>query len=293
MSYFIEVMLNGVLASAIYALIGLAFVIVYKASRVINFALGEFLMIAVRLVATGLYVFGLGLTGAIAFGCAGMVLLAVGFNRFVLRNLAGYRVITLIMVTIGLGVVLRALAVYVFAGVPGSIPLPISQAPIVIRGVLISPDELVAAALAAACVVAVGWFFQYSRTGVALRAIADDPQAAMLVGIDMNRHIAITWSLAGLIAVLAGTLGTFVTGGGFSMVLVSLKVFPIVMIGGLDSIVGVVLGAILVGLLESMAAAYLDPLISGFSFIASYLVLIVMLFVRPYGLFGEPDVERV
>jgi branched-chain amino acid transport system permease protein len=293
MAYFIEVTLNGVLAGAIYALIGLAFVVVYKASRVINFALGEFLMIAVRLVATGLYVLGLGLTGALAFGCAGMVLLAVGFNWLILRNLVGSRVVTLIMVTIGFGVVLRALVAYVFAGIPGALPLPISQEPIIIHGVLISPDELVAVVLATACVVAVSWFFHRSRTGVALRAMADDAQAAMLVGIDMNRHITLTWGLAGLIAVLAGTLGTFTTGGGFSMILVSLKVFPIVMIGGLDSIVGVVIGAMLVGLLENVAAAYLDPLISGFSLIASYLVLIVMLFVRPYGLFGEPDVERV
>lgn len=293
MTYFIEVMLNGVLAGAIYALIGLAFVIVYKASRVINFALGEFLMIAARLVATGLYVFGLGLTGAIAFGCAGMVLLAVGFNWLVLRHLVSSQVVTLIMVTIGFGVVLRALSAVIFAGVPGMIPLPLSQQPMIIRGVLVSPDELVATALATASVAAVGWFFHRSRTGVALRALADDPQAAMLVGIDLNRHITLTWGLAGLIAVLAGTLGTFVTGGGFSTVQVSLKVFPIVMIGGLDSLGGVVIGAILVGLLENMAAAYLDPLISGFSLIASYLVLIVMLFVRPYGLFGEPDVERV
>lgn len=293
MSYFIEVVLNGVLAGTIYALIGLAFVVVYKASRMINFALGEFLMIATRLVAAGLHVLGLGLAGAIAFGCAGMALLAVGFNRLILRNLVGHQLIALIMVTIGLGVVLRALAVYLFAGVPSSIPLPISQEPIIIRGVLISPDELVAAALAVACVAAVSWFFHRSRTGVALRAIADDPQAAMLVGIDINHHFAITWGIAGIIAVVAGTLGAFITGGGFSMVLVSLKVFPIVMIGGLDSIIGVVIGAILVGLLESMASAYLDPLISGFSLVASYLVLIVMLFVRPYGLFGRPDIERV
>ncbi len=285
--------MNGVLAGAIYALIGLAFVVVYKASRMINFALGEFLMIATRLVATGLHVLGLGLAGAIAFGCAGMALLAVGFNRLILRYLVGYQVIALIMVTIGLGVVLRALAVYVFAGVSSSIPLPISQEPIIIRGVLISPDELVAAALAAACVAAVSWFFHSSRTGVALRAIADDPQAAMLVGIDINHHFAITWGIAGIIAVVAGTLGTFITGGGFSMVLVSLKVFPIVIIGGLDSITGVIIGAVMVGLLESMASAYLDPLMNGFSFIASYLVLIVVLFVRPYGLFGRPDIERV
>ena len=148
--------------------------------------------------------------------------------------------------------------------------------------------------VALACVAAVSWFFSRSRTGIALRAIADDQQAAMAVGIDLNRHFALTWAMVGVLSVCAGTLWTVVAGGGFGMVLVGLKVFPIVIIGGLDSIPGTLAGAVVVGVLESLAAGYVDPLLGGgFSNVASYLVLIAMLFVRPYGMFGRPDVERV
>jgi branched-chain amino acid transport system permease protein len=292
--YCIELLINGALTGAIYALISLAFVVVYKASRMINFALGEWVMVASHLVASGLHVLGLGLFGAIGFGMAGMVGLAMGFNRLVLRRLVGRPVITLIMVTIGLGILLRALVVFVFTGIPGSITLPIPQEPLNIKGVLLSVDELVAAGIAIICIVMISWFFQRSRTGVALRAVADDQQAAMVVGIDINHHFAITWALAGIIAVIAGTLWTFISGGGFGLVLVGLKVFPIVFIGGLDSIPGVIIGAIFIGLLESVIAGYIDPIVGGgFSSIASYFVLITVLFIRPYGLFGGPDIERV
>jgi branched-chain amino acid transport system permease protein len=292
--YCIELLVNGALAGAIYALISLAFVVVYKASRMINFALGEWVMVASNLVASGLHVLGLGLFGAIGFGMAGMIGLAVGFNRLVLHRLVGRPVITLIMVTIGLGILLRALVVFVFTGIPGSITLPIPQEPLNIKGVLLSVDELVAAGIAIICIVMMSWFFQRSRTGVALRAVADDQQAAMVVGIDVNRHFAITWALAGIIAVIAGTLWTFISGGGFGLVLVGLKVFPIVFIGGLDSIPGVIIGALFIGLLESVMAGYIDPIVGGgFSSIASYFVLITVLVIRPYGLFGGPNIERV
>src|SRR5438093_1307255 len=155
-------------------------------------------------------------------------------------------------------------------------------------------DKLVAAAVAATCTAVVAWVVHGSRTGVALRAIADDQQAAMSAGIDLHRYFAITWALMGVVSVLAGTLWTLVAGGGLGIVLVGLKVFPIVIIGGLDSIPGTVVGALGVGVLESLAAGYLDPLLGGgFSNIASYLVLLAALFVRPYGLFGRPDVRRV
>src|SRR5438105_3983824 len=138
------------------------------------------------------------------------------------------------------------------------------------------------------------WVMLASRcVTFALRAIADDQQAAMSAGIDLHRHFAITWALVGVVSVLAGTLWTLVAGGGLGMVLVGLKVFPIVIIGGLDSIAGTIVGALAVGVLESLAAGYLDPpLGGGFSNIASYLVLLAALFVRPYGLFGRPDVRR-
>ena len=294
MGFFVALFVNGMLAGSLYALMALAFVVVYKATRMINFALGELVMFASRLAAAGLYGLGLGLVGAIGFGCAGMVVLAMGFNRLVLRHLVGSPLIALIMVTIGLGAVLRAAAFFLFQGIPAVLPLPIPREPLAIQGVLLSVDTLVAAVIALLCIAVVSWCFRHSRIGVALRAIADDQQAAMLVGINLHRYFAITWALMGLLCVVAGTLWTFIAGGAFGLVLVGLKVLPIVIIGGLDSLPGTILGALFVGMLESMAAGYLDPLLGGgFSTIAAYLVALVVLCMRPYGLCGKPDIERV
>jgi branched-chain amino acid transport system permease protein len=134
---------------------------------------------------------------------------------------------------------------------------------VAIQGVVLSLDELVAASIVLLCVAAVSWGLQRSRLGLAVRAMADDQQAAMLVGIDLHRSIALTWALMGLLCVVAGTLWTWMAGGGVGVVLVGLKVLPIVIIGGLDSLPGTLLGALVVGLLESLAAGYLDPLVGG------------------------------
>jgi branched-chain amino acid transport system permease protein len=155
-------------------------------------------------------------------------------------------------------------------------------------------DKLVAAGIALGCVALVSWIFQRSRIGVALRAIADDPQVATSVGIDIHRYFAITWIMVGILSVVGGTLWAITVGGGFGVVLVGLKVFPIVIVGGLDSILGTLLGAIFIGVLESLATGYVDPLLgAGFGSMVSYLVLIAVLFIRPYGLLGRPQIERV
>ena len=283
---------DGALAGAIYALVGLAFVVVYKACRIANFAVGEFVVLASRMVAAGFHALGLGLGGAVGVGCIGMAATAIAFNRLVLRRLAGQPVMTLIMVTIGLGALMRGATAIVFRAVP---PMPpVLLEPIVVAGVPISTDKLIAAVVAVACVAAVGAFFRASRTGLALRAIASNPQQAMGVGIDLHRHFAIAWAMVGVLSVVAGTLWTIATGGGFGLSLIGLKVFPIVIVGGLDSIIGTVVGAFFVGILESLAAGYVDPVVgSAFSQVAAYLVLVAVLFVRPYGLFGRPDIERI
>ena len=293
MLYFLELCINGAVAGALYALAALAFVVVYKATRVMNFALGELVMFAIGFVAAGLHVLGLGIVPAIAFGAAGMFALAAGFNRLVLHHLVGQSAIGMIMVTIGFGAVLRALAAFVFAGVPRDIDLPLARATVEVGGVLLSLDELVAAGLAAVLIAAVGWLFARTRRGISLRCIADDRQAALAMGIDVRAGFTFAWGLAGLIAVAAGVLWTYTTGGGFNMVLVGLKVFPIVIIGGLDSIAGVIVGALLVGWIESLAAGYLDPMLGGgFSHVTSFLLLIAMLLVRPAGLFGRGRIDR-
>jgi branched-chain amino acid transport system permease protein len=293
MTFLVALLIDGALTGAIYALIALSFVVVYKSSRMINFAVGECVTLASRLVAFGVHGLGLGLGGGVAVGCAGMVAVMVGFNEAVLRQLAGRPVIALIMITIGLAALLRGATSLLLGGVPAGI-VGVLPEPIVIGTVPIAVEKLVAALMAIACIAAVSLALQRSRTGVALRAIADDQQSAMAVGIDLHRYFGLTWALMGVISVLGGTLWTVVAGGGFGMALVGLKVFPIVIIGGLDSIGGTIVGAVLVGVLESLAAGYVDPVVGGgFSNIASYLILLTLLFVRPYGLFGRPDVRRV
>jgi branched-chain amino acid transport system permease protein len=189
---------------------------------------------------------------------------------------------------------MRGAGALIFRGIAPVIALPLPSEPLALYGVLVSTGKLAAALIAGVAIAAVSWFFRRSRTGLALQAIADDQQAALGVGIDLDRHFAVTWAVMGALCVLGGTLWTFVSGGGLGLVLVGLKVFPIVVVGGLDSIPGTIVGAVALGILEALAAGYLDPLVgAGFSTVASYVVLIAMLFARPHGLFGRPDVARV
>jgi len=285
---------DGALAGSIYALVALAFVVVYKASRMMNFAVGEWTMLGARTTAAASHTLGLGLAGAIAVGSAAMIGLALFFNRVVLRPLISRSLLSLIMLTIGVGMVMRASATVVFAGIPPRVASPFPIESFVVAGLPVSLDKIAAAAIATACIAALSWFFHGSRTGLALRAMASDQQVALAVGIDPHRHFAITWGLVGVLSVLAGTLWGFVSGGGFGIELLGFKVFPIVILGGLDSLPGTIIAAFAVGVLESVLAGYLDPIVGGgFSHVASYVVLIATLFVRPWGLFGRPDVERV
>lgn len=294
MLFFAALLVDGLLASAIYALVALAFVVVYKASGAINFALGELAMLGSRLVATGIHAMELGLAGAIGSASAGMVVVALAFNRLVLRHMVGRPLISLIMVTLGLGALIRGAAPLVFGAVPGAIPLPIPSDPLDVYGVLVPVGRLVAATIAITCITAVSAFFRFSRTGLALRAISDDQQVAMAMGIDVHGHVALTWAMVGVISVFTGALWTFTLGGGLGVVIIGLKVFPILVVGGLDSVPGIMVGAVLIGVLESLTAGYLDPLLgAGFSSIAPYLLLLAVLFVRPYGMFGRPKIERV
>jgi branched-chain amino acid transport system permease protein len=293
MTFLAALLIDGALAGAVYALIALSFVVVYRASGMINFAVGECVMVGSRLVAFGVHGLGVGVGGGLAVGCAGMVALMVGFNHAVLRRLAGRPVIALIMITIGLATLLRGASALLLGGIPATIVAAVPE-PLVLAGVTVPLEKVAAAVVAAACVATVGVLLRRSRTGIALRAIADDQQSAMAVGIDLHRYFGITWALVGVISVVAGALWAIVAGGGFGMALVGLKVFPIVIIGGLDSIAGTIVGAMLVGVLESLAAGYVDPVVGGgFSTIASYLVLLAVLLVRPHGLFGRADARRV
>jgi branched-chain amino acid transport system permease protein len=186
------------------------------------------------------------------------------------------------------------MAQLMFSGVPSRIQLPLPTDPIVLNDLSVPSDRLIAALVAAFSIALIAWIYQRSRTGVALRAIADDQQVAMAVGINVHRHLLLVWCFAGLVCVLAATLWTSVTGGSFGLALVGLRILPIVIIGGLDSIPGTIIAAVSIGVLECLAGGYLDPKLGGASGpLASYLALIAVLFVRPFGLFGREQVHRV
>jgi branched-chain amino acid transport system permease protein len=294
MSYFIALLIDGALAGAVYALIALAFVLVYKASSMLNFALGEWVMFGGLLAGTGMQLLPLGAVGALLFAAVVMAALAAGFSHLVVRRLVGRPAIAAIMVTLGLGMVMRGIAPFLFGSTAEVIPRELLARPLDIAGFAVGADKLAAAIVATLCTALIGWFYQHSRTGLALRAIADDPQAAMSAGIDVERHLLIAWTLSGVVAVVAGALWTLIAGSGFGLALVGLKVLPIALIGGLDSIAGTIVAAVAIGVLESLGAGYLDEQLgSGFGGILPYLALLAVLAVRPHGLFGHPRIERV
>jgi branched-chain amino acid transport system permease protein len=294
MLFFVSLLVEGLLAGAVYALFALAFVVVYKASGMINFALGEWAMLGTGLVATGIAGRGVGVVGAAGFAATVSVGAALSFNRVVTRRLVGRPLISAIMVTLGLGMVLRGAVPLLLPAGPAAAAALLATDTVTVHGVALATGKLASAVAAMVSVAMVAAFFRWSRTGLALRAIADDPRSAAAVGVDVDRHFAIAWGLMAVIALLAGVLWTFVAGSGFGVALLGLKVFPIVIVGGLDSIVGTLVGAFGLGVLESLAAGYLDPIVGGgFSGIAAYLVLIATLCVRPHGLLGRPRVERV
>jgi branched-chain amino acid transport system permease protein len=293
-SYFLALVIDGALAGAVYALIALAFVLVYKASSMINFALGEWVMFGALLAGTGAQLLQLGALGALLFATVVMMALAAGFSHVVVRRMIGRPAIAAIMVTLGLGMVMRGVAPMLFGETAEVIPRAWLAPPVAIGDLTIARDKLAAASVAVLCTALIGWFYRFSRTGLALRAIADDAQAAMSAGIDVERHLMLAWTLTGVVAVIAGALWTLVAGSGFGLAVVGLKVLPIALIGGLDSIAGTIVAAMAIGVLESLGAGYLDARIgSGFGALVPYLVLIVLLAVRPHGLFGRPRIERV
>lgn len=294
MDFFLALLVSGLLSGAVYALVGVAFVVVYRASGVLNFSLGEWVSIGARVTGAGMHVAGLPLIGALLAGLAVLCGLAIGFNRLVIRHLIGRPVVAVVMTTLALGVFMRGGAGLTLGGVPGDIPFPFQDELWWIGEIPLPPSRLFASATSIVLVLAVMAFFRYSRAGIAIRAIADDPQAATVMGISVPRYLALSWVISAALCVAGGVLWSIDGLGGFGMGLVLAKVLPVVVIGGLTSFGGAFAGAVLVGVAENMAAGYLDPWIgTGSGSVISAVMILSMLWVRPAGLFGAKLVVRI
>jgi branched-chain amino acid transport system permease protein len=294
MEFFFLLLTTGLLIGLMYALIALGFVLIYKASDAINFAQGEMVMFAGLLVAVGMQEYGFPLIVSILAGMALMILFGLTVERVMLRPLIGRPIVAIIMATIGLAAVLRGFGPMVWGTETKPLHLPISDAPIIIFGLRLAVIHLVGAGMSFVLLAALGYFFLKNRIGIALRAVADDQQTALAMGIDVKRYFAIAWIMAGIVSAIGGIIWGNLLGVDVHLALVGLKVFPVVILGGLDSIPGAVIGGLLVGGIESVAAGYIDPYVGGGTkdFIP-YIIMVLALMIRPYGIFGEEIIERV
>jgi branched-chain amino acid transport system permease protein len=287
-------LLNGVSIGLMYSLIALGFVLVYKATDAINFAQGEFVMLAGLIVALALSYAGMPLIGAIGITLATMIAFGFGLERVVLRPLLGRPVVAVIMATIGLAAMLRGLGPVIFDSETRAVSLPIGDEPIVFGPASLPPIQVAGAVVAIFFFVAFSWFFKRSRMGVAMRAVADNQQVAQAMGINVERYFALAWAMAGVVSALGGIVWGSMLGVDVHLALVGLKVFPVVILGGLDSIGGALVGGLIIGIVESLAAGYLDPYVGGGTKdFAPYVLMILVLMIRPYGIFGKRKIERV
>jgi branched-chain amino acid transport system permease protein len=294
MEFLLELFVNGLLVGMMYGLVALGFVLIYKASSVFNFAQGELVMFGGFVAAAMLTIYGIPLGLALPITLGLMIALGFGIERGMLRSLVGRPVIAIIMATVGLASVLRGVAPMLWGAATKDLPLPLPVRPFIVADLFISPLNLVAGGASLAFLAAFGYFFKKTRIGIAMRAVADDQQAAMSMGINVGSIFALTWGIAGLVSAIGGIIWGNFLGVDTQLALVGLKVFPVVILGGMDSVLGAVLGGLIVGAVENVAAGFVDPFVGGGTKdFVPYLLMIIALLIRPSGFFGKEIIERV
>jgi branched-chain amino acid transport system permease protein len=297
MQFFFEVLIGGLLSGIMYSLVALGFVLIYKASGVFNFAQGAMVFFA-ALTFVGLLELGVPFWLGLILTCAVMVLLAVAIERVVLRPLVNQPRITLFMATIGLAFFIEGLAQGVWGAAVRGLELGIQDQPIAWVmdriGIGISKFDLFAAVVSAVLVTILAIFFNKTRVGRALRAVADDHQAALAIGIPLQNIWRIVWAIAGFVALVAGLMWGARNGVQFALTFLALKALPVLIIGGLDSIAGAIVGGLIIGASEKLGEVYVGPVLGGgIESWFPYVMALLFLLVRPEGLFGEKHIERV
>ena len=290
----LQSLISGIVVGSIYALIALGFVLIYKSTAVINFAQGELLMFGAYLCLT--LVVALKIPFWLAFFATLIAAALLGFvlERLFLRPMIGEPVISIIMLTIGLASLLQGIIHVTWGSETRVYPAIFSTEPLRFAGVVISQVYLYSVFFAVICLVLFNLFFRHSSSGIAMRAVANDQQAAQSMGISIKKIFAIAWAIAAVVAGVGGILIGNINGVNASLGSFGLKVFPAVILGGLDSIPGAILGGFIIGLLEALSGIYLDPLFEGGSKeVVPFVVLVVVLMIKPYGLFGTEEIEKI
>ena len=309
MAFFLETLLGGLMAGMLYSLVALGFVLIYKASGVFNFAQGAMVLFAALAMARFAewlpLVTGLtqpALVNLLAFVLAGGVMFLVAWliERLVLRRLVNQEGTTLLMATLGIAYFLEGLGQSIFGNDIYKIDIGMPKDPVMAfdhifqGGLLINQEDLIAALIAALLVALLSVFFQKTATGRALRAVADDHQAAQSIGIPLNRIWVIVWCVAGVVALVAGMIWGSKLGVQFSLATVALRALPVVILGGLTSVPGAIIGGLIIGVGEKLSEVFLGPYVGGgIEIWFAYVLALLFLLVRPQGLFGEKIIDRV
>jgi branched-chain amino acid transport system permease protein len=309
MQFFLEAVIGGLMSGMLYSLIALGFVLIFKASGVFNFAQGAMVLFAALAMArfaewipelTGLESKLIANVLAFAIAMVIMVIVAWLIERLVLGKLVNQEGVTLLMATLGITYFLDGFGQTLFGSAIYKIDVGLPKDPVFLLesvfegGVLINKEDMFAALIAALLVAVLAMFFQYTGTGRALRAVADDHQAAQSIGIPLNRIWVIVWSVAGFVALVAGVIWGSKLGVQFSLSLVALKALPVVILGGLTSVPGAIIAGLIIGVGEKVSEVFLGPMLGGgIEIWFAYVVVLFVLLVRPQGLFGEKIIDRV
>ena len=309
MAFFLETLFGGLMAGMLYSLVALGFVLIFKASGVFNFAQGAMVLVAALCMArfaewipawTGLESKLLSNILAFAVSVVFMFLLAWVIERLVLRHLVNQEGVTLLMATLGITYFIDGFGQTLFGSDIYKIDVGMPKDPVFVLdgifegGVLVNQEDVVAALIAAVLVAALSLFFQKTGTGRALRAVADDHQAAQSIGIPLNRIWVIVWCVAGITALVAGIIWGSKLGVQFSLTTVALRALPVIILGGLTSVPGAIIGGLIIGVGEKLSEVYIGPLVGGgIEIWFAYMLALVFLLFRPQGLFGEKIIDRV
>jgi branched-chain amino acid transport system permease protein len=297
-SFFFEVLIAGLLSGVMYALVAIGFVLIYKASGVFNFAQGAMVFFAALTCVGIIDKFGVSLWLAIPMTIVVMIALGLAIERVVLRPLVNQPEITLFMATIGLAFFIEGLAQLLWGSQVHRLDLPIADVPIQFLmdefNIIVSQFDVVAAGICALMVTALALLFAKTKVGRALRAVADDHQAALAVGIPLQQIWAVVWSVAGLVALVAGLLWGSRNGVQFALTFIALKALPVLILGGFTSVPGAIVGGLIIGASEKLAEVYIGPMVGGgIEGWFPYVLALLFLLVRPEGLFGEKIIRRI
>jgi len=309
MGFFIETVIGGLMAGMLYSLVALGFVLIFKASGVFNFAQGAMVLFAALAMARfaewlpqWIGLSNIVVVTVLAFLIAGAIMFVVAWlvERLVLRHLVNQEGATLLMATLGVTYFLDGAGQTIFGSDIYQINIGMPKDPVFLMdsifpgGVLVSKEDMVAAVIAALLVTLLSLFFQKTTTGRALRAVADDHQAAQSVGIPLNRIWVIVWCVAGVVALVAGMIWGSKLGVQFSLSTVALRALPVIILGGLTSVPGAIIGGLIIGVGEKVSEVYIGPLVGGgIEIWFAYMLALVFLMFRPQGLFGEKIIDRV